>query len=309
MEFVKGMTWGWIGTRGQWKTTEAEHSMEEMVDRLGVNWTAVAFQAQQKTAHSTEINYKDSPVVTTEEIYWAIDKAKSLGLKICLKPVVNCTNGTWRAHINFFDQDVPGEPSWTEWFNSYEEYILYYARMAEETKCEMFCIGCEMVQADKRDFEWRRLIKKVREVYSGTITYNCDKYQEDRLTWWDAVDMISSSGYYPVGTWDKQIKRIEKVVKEQNKPFFFMEAGCPSRTGSSNAPNDWNHVGDVNEEEQNDYYKEMFEKLDSVPWFSGYALWDWPAKLYNRDTASKNTDYCVYGKKAEETIKYYYSKK
>ncbi|MCD8501177.1 MAG: 1,4-beta-xylanase [Bacillaceae bacterium] len=309
MDFIKGMTWGWIGTRGQWKTQKAEKSMDEMVQKLGVNWTAIAFQAQQKTAHSTKINYKEGSVVTDDEVYWAIDKAKRLGLKVCLKPVVNCMNGTWRAHINFFDQDVPGEPSWTEWFKSYEEYILHYARIAEETKCEMFCIGCEMVQSDKRETEWRELIKKVRTVYSGQITYNCDKYQEDRLTWWDAVDVISSSGYYPAGTWDEQIARIEKVVEKHNKPFFFMEAGCPSRTGSSNVPNDWNHKGDVNLGEQNEYYKEMFAKLDQVPWFFGYALWDWPANLYEREDGKQNTDYCVYGKEAETTIKDYYSKK
>lgn len=309
MEFIKGMTWGWVGTRGEWKTKKSEKSMEEMVDTLGVNWTAIAFQAQQKTAQSTEINYKDDPVVTDEEVYWAIAKAKSLNLKVCLKPVVNCMDGTWRAHINFFDEDVPGEPSWTEWFKSYEDYILHYAKLAQEAKCEMFCVGCEMVQSDKREREWRNLIKKVREVYDGTITYNCDKYQEDRLTWWDAVDVISSSGYYPIGTWDKQIQRIEKVVKEHNKPFFFMEAGCPSRTGSSNVPNNWNHIGEVNAEEQNDYYKEMFAKLDEVSWFSGYALWDWPAELYKKEEAQNNTDYCVYGKKAEKTIKAYYSKK
>lgn len=248
-------------------------------------------------------------MLTDEEIYWGIEEAHQLGLKVCLKPVVNCADGTWRAHINFLSPDVPGEPTWSDWFKSYENYLLHYAKIAEETKCEMFCIGCEMVQADRWEHEWRSLIAKVREVYSGVITYNCDKYQEERITWWDAVDVISSSGYYPEHTWDKQIERIEQVVNKWNKPFFFMEAGCPSRLGSAAVPNDWGHQGEASMEEQDRYYQTMFAKLDHVPWFSGYMLWDWPAALYNQEEAATNDDYCFYGKKAEQTIREYYSKK
>lgn len=36
--------------------------------------------------------------------------AQSLGLKVALKPTVNCDNGVWRARISFFDHDVPCEP-------------------------------------------------------------------------------------------------------------------------------------------------------------------------------------------------------
>ncbi|MFA9458183.1 1,4-beta-xylanase [Halalkalibacter sp. AB-rgal2] len=310
MNFIKGMTWGWVGIRGQWATEEAKHSMKEMKERLAVNWTAIAFQGLQETAHSTEINYKDGTVVTDDEVYWAINEAKDLGLSVCLKPVVNCSDGTWRAHINFFDLDVPCEPKWSEWFESYTNFILHYAKIAEETDCEMFCVGCEMVQTDRREQEWRELIRKVREVYSGVVTYNCDKYQEGQVKWWDAVDVISSSGYYPVDSWDEHIQRIKKVVKRWGKPFFFMEAGCPSRFGSPMVPNDWNlNKGQVSEEAQDDYYKEMFSKLDNEEWFGGYMLWDWPAHLYERDQASSNDDYCMYGKKAEKTVRNYYSSK
>ncbi|GAE32328.1 conserved protein [Halalkalibacter hemicellulosilyticusJCM 9152] len=141
MNFIKGMTWGWVGIRGQWATEEAKHSMKEMKERLAVNWTAIAFQGLQETAHSTEINYKSGTVVTDDEVYWAINEAKKLGLSVCLKPVVNCSDGTWRAHINFFDLDVPCEPKWSEWFESYTKFILHYAKIAEETGCEMFCVA------------------------------------------------------------------------------------------------------------------------------------------------------------------------
>jgi hypothetical protein len=307
MDYIKGMTWGWTGVRGTWNTQEAAHSMQEML-RTNVNWTAIAFGALQDHPQATKINYEQSPTVTDEEIVWAIREAHKLELKVCLKPVVNCANGTWRAHICFFDEEVPGEPSWGDWFTSYEQFILHYARIAEENHVEMFCIGCEMVQADRRETEWRTLINKVRKVYTGPITYNCDKYQEERVQWWDAIDYVSSSGYYPIDKWKERLDALEIFAQRLGKPFFFMEAGCPSRDGSAQLPNDWSHLGDVNLEEQAEYYKVMFQHITNRSWFNGFMLWDWPAKLYTAEAAHHNKDYCIYLKPAEQVVADFYKK-
>ncbi|SDX80701.1 hypothetical protein SAMN05518855_102269 [Paenibacillus sp. CF384] len=307
--YYGGMTWGWTGIRGTWGTEQAERSMELMKEGLAVNWTAITFAALQEHPQATEIKYGDAPTVTDEEVRWAIEKAKSLGLQVCLKPVVNCANGTWRAHINFFDVDVPCEPKWSEWFASYTRFMLHYAQMAEETGCEMLCVGCEMVQTDRRAAEWRALIAEVRLVYSGVITYNCDKYQENQVSWWDAVDVISSSGYYPIDTWEEQLDRIEGVVKQHGKPFMFMEAGCPSREGSQHLPNDWGLPGEASEDVQARYYEAMFSHCDKRGWVEGFMLWDWPAKLYKPEDAAANKDYCMYGKQAEAVVRDYYSAK
>ncbi len=263
-----------------------------------VTWTALAYAAEQATAFSTEIPFESAPTVADDEIVWAIREAHRLGVKVCLKPVVNVADGTWRAHIGFFDWDVPNEPSWSQWFASYRRFILHAARTAQAEACEMLCIGCEMVRSDGQDAHWRRLIADVRAVYSGAITYNCDKYQEDRITWWDAVDVISSSGYYPIDSWQEQLDRIEQVVVESGKPFFFMEAGCPSREGSPALPNDWALEGAVSMSAQLEYYRTMFEACRSRYWIRGIMLWDWPADLYDEVDAAVNDDYCPYGKPA-----------
>lgn len=74
---------------------------------------------------------------------------------------------------------------------------------------------------------------------------------------------------------------LENFAAKHDKPFFFMEAGCPSRTGSAQLPNDWGLQGEVNQEEQNEYFRVMFNKLGDQSWFYGFMLWDWPAKLYS----------------------------
>ena len=60
----------------------------------------------------------------------------------------------------------------------------------------------------------KSLVKNIRRIYNGALTYNCDKYQEHNVKWWDALDYISSSGYYPVGTISKELDRIEEVCKK-----------------------------------------------------------------------------------------------
>ena len=306
MDYIKGFTWGWCSHKGEWLKSTAEKSMKLMVEGTGSNTIIIAMAALQDKAQSTSIDYKSNHMVSDEELLWAIENAQKLGLKVILKPTVNVKDGSWRAHINFFDNDVLGEPQWNQWFESYTEYMLHYANIARETNCFMLVIGCEMVQAQRRDSEWRTLVEKVRKVYKGLITYNTDKYQEEHVTWWDAIDVISSSGYYPIDGWDTALERIEKVVKKYKKPFLFIEAGCPSKTGSSLIPNKWDLVGDVNLDEQASYYRVMFEKTKDIDWINGFGMWDWNATLYDKHKATSDDGYGVYGKPAEAIIKEFY---
>jgi glycosyl hydrolase family 113 len=303
--YVAGMTWGWVGRRGSWATPSARESLATMQHELGTTWVALAFAALQATAQSTTISWRDEPTLTDDELVGAIEHAHSLGLKVCLKPVVNCADGTWRAHINFFDIDVPPEPRWSQWWASYTEFVVHYATIAEQTGCAMFCIGCEMVQADRRETEWRALVAEVRRVYSGLVTYNCDKYQEDHVTWWDAVDVISSSGYYPVGHWDEQLDRIEVVVRREDKPFLFLEAGCPSRDGSQHLPNDWTHPGSPSVTAQAEWYEEALVTTEKRDWVGGFVLWDWPAELPTAPIA-EDRDYNVHRKPAAALVREHY---
>ena len=303
---VSGMTWGWTGIRGTWATPEAEASLDAL-SQIAATWCCVTFAALQDTPQSTVVQFRDEPTVTDDEVRWAIRAARERGMKVALKPVVNCADGTWRAYIGFFDWDVPGEPTWGQWFSSYTEFIVHHAKIAEEEGVELFVIGCEMVRADSRDVEWRELIRQVREVYGGLLTYNCDKYQEDHITWWDAVDVISASGYYPTGGWPEQLDRIEKVVRAHDKPFLFIEAGCPSREGSSTRPNDWTFGGAAAPEEQASYLDEMFDQASTRDWVGGFVLWDWPARLYPRESALENRDYCMFAKPGADVVREYYS--
>ena len=163
-----------------------------------------------------------------------------------------------------------------------------------------------MVMSEHREKEWRKLITDIRGVYSGLVSYNTDKYQENQITWWDAVDVISSSGYYPIDDWDNQLDRIEKVVKQYHKPFFFAEAGCMATEDSNLVPNNWEVKGGIDLEGQAAWYQAMTEAISRREWVEGMAVWSWHGQLYSEEEAKKHRYYEIYRKPAEDVIRKFY---
>lgn len=306
MEYICGMTYAPFARKGSYQEKSAFDSLKKMKENTNSNFVILAPNGLQDTAQSEEICYTSEATVSDDELKGMIDYAKELGMRVALKPTVNCKNGTWRAHVNFFDEDVVCEPKWCNWFESYTEFQLHYARLAKEMGVEMHIAGCEMVMAERREAEWRKLIADIRSEFDGFVSYNTDKYQEHNVKWWDAVDVISSSGYYPLEDWEKQLDRIEAVVKKFQKPFFFAEAGCMSIVDSNKVPNDWAVQGEADAKGQADWYEAMFEACLKREWVRGMAFWSWSSHLYTKNDALKRKDYEIYAKPAEKIVKKYY---
>ena len=171
MEF-KGYTYGFMAKRGQYRSEEGIKS-QELLYQTGINWMCLAVMLTQETAHSTKVEFDFGSSSSDRDIIAAVERAHNKGVKVCLKPMVNCRDGVWRAYINFADSDFAGrDPYWDKWFESYGNFMTYYAELAEETSCEMLCIGCEMCGTERKETHWRNLIAKIRQVYSGKLIYN-----------------------------------------------------------------------------------------------------------------------------------------
>ena len=256
--------------------------------------------------------------MTDGEIAFVINNAHEMGIKVCLKPVINLSDDLWRARINFPDDD---STYWDEWFESYTNFICHYAQIAEETKCEMFCIGCEMSGTERKTQHWRHVIEKVRGIYTGSVTYNANHGSEEDIEWFDAVDIIGTSAYYAVSKtnedteesmiakWEETKGKLYKVHKKFNKQILFMEIGCRSASGCSTMP--WDCFTDLpfDEEEQAKYYSSAMKAYWEEEWFSGFFWWDWKHTLYALEDAKLDKDFSLYGKKAEEVVKEWYKHK
>lgn len=306
--YIKGISYAVFIGAGKITSNDSKESLRLAKERTNANSITLVPNVLQDTPQSETIDFSSPATMTDDEIKETIDYIHSLGMTTILKPTVNCKNGTWRAHISFFEKDVPCEPKWSNWFNSYTKMQLHFAKLAEETGCEMFIPGCEMVMSEHREMEWRNVIKAIRSEYSGLISYNTDKYQEGNINWWDEVDVISSSGYYPIDKWDSELDRIEKVVKKFNKPFFFAEAGCMSAKGSKMVPNNWCVSNESDLQGQKDWYQAMFEAISKRDWVEGVSIWDWKERLYKPDSIENAVNYQIYAKPAEAVVKEYFTK-
>jgi hypothetical protein len=337
--FIKGHSWGWVGTRGQYLGDAPAESMKKLAE-TNANWVCIAFGAEMNKPDDTNILWGDNDpcMVTDNEIRRAIELARKNNLKVILKPTVNVRDGTWRGYIQFKNPDgkTIDVNAWGQWWGNFNRFILHYAQIAKETNCEMLCLGCEMGTTEPFVDRWRNLIAEVRKVYPGAITYNANHGNENKVRWWDATDVIGISGYYAIGVDDEQaakkdpnkvlvsdtsveaLKRrvlpikenLRKVSQRYDRPVFFIELGMCSAKGCSAAPFTHNDPNTMiyDGDEQARFYQAMLEAFWDEPWFIGYAWWDWHTDLYSLKKAKTDTTFCIYGKPAEKVVKEWYSK-
>lgn len=299
------------------------HNGEQSMERLasnGLDWICITVNGWQETFASTVIFSLYGRTQTDEEIAFAVRKAHSLGLKVCLKPMVNCLDNSWRARIDFPTEE--GVNYWEKWFASYNRFMLYYADMAEKLGCEMLCTGCEMAGMDKQAERCVDMISKVRKVYHGIVMHNINHGDELRFPWLEAVDIIGISAYYPVtdgvhrdadtmrANWAKVVERLRACHDKYRKPIMFAEIGVRNEQGCTAYPWDFHDRLELplDEKEQSDFYETAMEATWDIDWFAGYFWWDWKAYMPSLEEAKDDRDFTIYGKLAESTLKKWYTR-
>jgi len=310
---IKGFTYGYAAKRSDFRSTAAVKSQELLYD-IGINSLCLAVVVTQKNFYSTDISFDYSRTPTDRDVAFAVNKAAERGINVCLKPMLNSDDGMWRAYIKFPDLNMRGQDVyWTEWFKSYTAFMLHYAELAEELHCATLCIGCEMTGTEHKEAYWRELIAKIRAVYSGKLVYNTNHDKEESVPWWDGLDYIGISAYYPVGNvketavkkWEEIKQNLNRLSDKIGKKYIFMEIGCRSALGCADMPWDFlHHEYPYSEEEQADFYDTCLEVFENEPRFAGAYWWDWSTFIYDtREEAKKDLGFNIHLKKAEEVIK------
>lgn len=308
---IKGFSYGFLAERGDYASGEAVESLEKLRE-TGTDWISLCMVVFQETYCSTDISFDYNKTPSDMEVIKIIEEAHKLGFKVCLKPMINSKDHLWRAKITFPDEG----DYWARWFYSYTGFLKHYAEIADQTVCEMYCVGCEMVGTEHREAEWREAIGSVRHIYDGPLIYNANHGKEEGINWWDAVDYLGTSAYYPVAAtggaseeemisnWERIKIRIRGLYDKYKKPIVFMEIGCRSARGCASMPWDFEHTElPHDEDEQARFYSSCMKVFAHEPWFSGFFWWDWRHKLHTLKEAPTNNDFGIYGKKAEQIIR------
>ena len=232
-------------------------------------------------------------------------------IKVMVKPHI----WNWRG-VFTGDMQMDSEADWELFEKSYEDYILLYAALAEETHSELFCLGTELYNFTKERPEfWVSLIQKVRQVYSGNLTYaeNWDKV--DKVTFWGALDFIGVDAYFPVTDeatptvvkakegWEPHKNLLISLSRKHNRPVLFTEFGYRSADYAGKEP--WvsdRHDGKMNAKAQANLYEAVFETFWGEDWFAGGFVWKW---FHNHERAiqEENNRFTPQGKEAEQVLK------
>jgi hypothetical protein len=228
--------------------------------------------------------------------------------KIMIKPQVWIPNGfTGEIAMNT-------EEDWLLLEKKYSEFILFYAKIAQQTNCELFCIGTELNSfvASRPQF-WNTLILDVKKIYTGKITYaeNWDKVEN--VNFWMNLDFIGVDAYFPVSDlqtptvkeckkgWEKWFSVLKNLSKRNNKKILFTEFGYQSRDFTAKEP--WSHSTNesVNLKAQENALKALFDVFWKENWFAGGFLWKW-FDNHEKSGGKDNSDYTIQNKPSYELV-------
>jgi len=316
-EFQKGVCFSHNHALNRGYGSEMAEESLRLVRELGANAVSISPVGYMFNLHDPRVfGYRGEDLtMTPERVRKTIRDAHAAGLQVFLNPHIWVglygSPGEWRG-----DVEMKSDEDWRKWFKSYREFILFFARMAEEEGVELFSVGSEMRRAtEMRPYEWRLLIREVRGVYHGPCTYAANWSEEfDRIPFWDLLEYVGISAYFPVGsgTLEERIAAASEVrdglarfSRAWNKPIFFAELGFRSAARAGEAPSEWKTGAAVDLEEQRLCYEAMLPVMWNEPWFSGVYCWQWFSDLtFSPDPA---TDFQFRGKPAEAVIRQFFT--
>lgn len=242
----------------------------------------------------------------------SIQLAHSKKLSVMLKPHLWIAHGMYTGVFT-----LQSESAWKLWEDSYRDYIIHFANIADSLKAELFCIGVELGGTIKqRPQFWSWLIDSIRQVYHGKLTYaaNWDDYKT--FPFWTKMDYIGIDAYFPLATdktpsvnsikkgWQKYSIELEQVSKQLDRPVLFTEYGY--RNVDYNSAEPWKeNEGHQNDGAQTNAYEAFFQIFSGKKWFAGGYVWKW--YVDESEHHKREIDFTPQDKPAANLIKKWYS--
>lgn len=228
----------------------------------------------------------------------AIKTLKSRGLTVFVKPYLWC-HDFWTKKLWTGDIDHPDSVRRSAFFQSYSNFILDNARDAQAGGADILCIGLELPRLSSDERAWRMLIRDIRRVYSGKLTYAAHGLSEARLIrFWDGLDYVGINAYPTLSTSQapsmEELEQGSRVFCADVRRFWdslgrpeilLSEVGFRSVERAWYAPWEWpeHKPRNVNVEHQALAYQAFGRVVMNEPWLRGVYWW----KVF---TDEKDTD-------------------
>ncbi len=243
-----------------------------------------------------------------------IKELRKKDIKVMLKPQIWVWHGEFTGYI-----EMDSEADWKTLENTYSKFILEHAVLAKDLNVDLFCIGTELERfITNRTPYWLDLIKQIKTIYKGKLTYAANWDEFKRTPFWNELDYIGVDAYFPVSNsktpsleeclngWKPHKKVIESMSTKFNRPILFTEFGYRSVDYAGKEP--WvsdRNMNQVNLEAQTNTTKALFETFWKEDWFAGGFVWKW---FINHDDVGghDNAMFTPQNKPVETLIRKYY---
>nr|WP_321232148.1 glycoside hydrolase TIM-barrel-like domain-containing protein [uncultured Psychroserpens sp.] len=243
-----------------------------------------------------------------------IGELRKKNIKIMVKPQIWVWNGEFTGYIK-----MTNEEDWKTLEDSYSSFILEYAELAQETKAELLCIGTELENFVKaRPDYWHNLIKEIKTIYKGKLTYAANWDEFKRTPFWSDVDYIGVDAYFPVSDkqtptvaeckagWQKHKTVIKSLSDTHKKPILFTEYGYRSMDYTGKEPWESDHtITSLNFEGQTNATQALFEEFWNEDWFAGGFVWKW-FHAHDKVGGKKDNQFTPQNKPVEAIIQTFY---
>ncbi|MBI2372712.1 MAG: hypothetical protein HYV07_01805 [Deltaproteobacteria bacterium] len=280
--FRRGIALGLFASAEARKDREAVHStLIDEVAALGATDLELVVSWAQLDVRSSTLS-RDESSVTDAELELAIAKARSLGLRVFLMPilrVVETRPSQWRGTLE------PSDPK--AWWRSYFEFVLHYAELSERTGVELFSVGSELVSLEREEARWRELISEVRKRFRGQLIYSANWDHFAPVGFWDALDFMGVSAYAPAsskrdpseellveGIWAFR-SQLLTFASEHELRVILTEAGFPSNPRGTFRPWEYGGGGPADPELQLRAYRAFYRVWNDTPRLHGLYFWNW----------------------------------
>lgn len=249
-----------------------------------------------------------------------VDSAHRRGLRVMLKPHIWSRDfgggGEWHGTI---DQATPAEHA--RWWASYRKLALHYAAFAEAHDIDYYSIGTELVRMTTRyPDEWRALIRDIRTVYRGRLTYAAHWDREWReIAFWDALDFIGIGAYFPLGlpdsasldelvaAWNPYRTALDSLARRTDRSVVFAEVGYRPVAGAWREP--WLYSGGTPDTEaQGLAFEALFRAFADDSWFKGVYVWKTFTDPERARREGEEMDFLFQGLSGERVLRQWWGK-
>ena len=255
--------------------------------QFGANWVSITpfGRVYDLQPSGVSLSYEAPYRSNRARVIAAIRQAHAAGLKVMLVPHLWVENGDWRGLI-----DPGDDAAWEQWSRGYQRFVSEWAGVARETDVEMLVVGVELRSwvTTQRAPSFAEVIREVRRVYPGLLTYaaNWDDVYDTVI--WGELDVIGINAFFPLAkapgdslsTLEASSQRIagelEELARLWQRPIIFTEFGYTTRADPALEPWLWpEHLAGVAPDEiaQANAYRALLGAFVSKPWFVGGFAW------------------------------------